>query len=100
VTHVSTSKASHCVDVSLRPTAALSSLWWGPKLGTLPTSTVDQKKSALPMKRHLHTCQNCINKEASASFRHTLTCSSRSKFGAAVGEGRRERERERGAFLG
>jgi hypothetical protein len=51
-----------------------------------------QKKSALSVKRHLHTCHNCINKEASASFRYTHTCSSRSKFEAAVGEGRRERE--------
>jgi hypothetical protein len=41
--------------------------------------------------------QSCINKEASTSFRHTLTCSSRDKFGDAVGE---ERERERGVFLG
>jgi hypothetical protein len=40
---------------------------------------------------------DCINKEASASFGHTLTCSSEHKFGAAVGE---ERERERGTFLG
>jgi len=42
----------------------------------------------------------CINKEASTSFGHTLTCSSEHKFGAAVGEERRERERERGALLG
>jgi hypothetical protein len=54
--------------------------------------TTQKKKSALPVKRDLHTCQNCINKEASASFRYTLTCSSRSKFGATVGEGRREKE--------
>jgi hypothetical protein len=36
---------------------------------------------------------DCINKEASASFGHTLTCSSEHKFGAAVGE-EEERERE------
>jgi hypothetical protein len=58
--------------------------------------TTQKKKSALPVKRHLHTCQNCINKEASTSFRYTLTCSSRSKFGAVVGEGKKER----GTFLG
>ena len=58
--------------------------------------TTQIEKSALPVKRHIHTCQNCINKEASASPTHTLTCSSRHKFGAAVGE---ERQRERGAFL-
>jgi hypothetical protein len=40
--------------------------------------------------------QNCINKEASTSFRHTLICSSRRKFKATVGEGRERR----GAFLG
>jgi hypothetical protein len=56
--------------------------------------TTQKKKSALLVKRHLRTCQNCINKEASASFRHTLTCSSRDKLGAAVGE-ERERGRER-----
>jgi hypothetical protein len=38
VTHLSTNKASHCAHVSLRLTAPLSSLWWGPKLGTLLTS--------------------------------------------------------------
>jgi hypothetical protein len=31
-----------------------------------------QKKSSLPVKGHSHTCQSCINKEASASLRHTL----------------------------
>ena len=40
---------------------------------------------------------DCINKEASTSLVHTLTCSSECKFGAAVGE---EEERERGALLG
>jgi hypothetical protein len=40
---------------------------------------------------------DCINKEASASFGHTLTCSSECKFGAAVGEEGRERE---ASFLG
>jgi hypothetical protein len=59
--------------------------------------TTQIEKSALPVKRHLHTCQSCINKEASASFRHTLTCS----FEEQVSELQlRERERERGAFLG
>jgi hypothetical protein len=33
------------------------------------------EKLALPVKRHFHMCQTCINKEASASLRHTLTCS-------------------------
>ena len=42
-------------------------------------------------------CQSCINKEASASFRHTLTCS----FEEQVSEPQLEkRERERGTFLG
>jgi hypothetical protein len=41
------------------------------------------------VKSHL---PGCINKEASTSFGHTLTCSSENKFGAAVGEERRERE--------
>jgi hypothetical protein len=52
--------------------------------------TTQIEKSALPVKSHL---PDCINKEASASFGHTLTCSSEHKFGAAVGEERRERER-------
>ena len=47
------------------------------------------------MKSHL---PDCINKEANTSFVHTLTCSSERKFGAAVEE--EERERERGTFLG
>jgi hypothetical protein len=52
------------------------------------------KKSALPVKIHLcpHV-PDCINKEASASFQYTLTCSSERKFEAAVGEEERERER-------
>jgi hypothetical protein len=64
--------------------------------------TTQKKKLALPVKRHLHTCQICINKEASASFRHTLTCSLRSKFRSYSWRREREREREReaGAFLG
>jgi hypothetical protein len=37
--------------------------------------TTQKKKSALPVKGHFHTCQICINKEANASLRHTLTCS-------------------------
>jgi hypothetical protein len=37
--------------------------------------TTQEKKSALPVKGHSHTCQSCINKEASASLRNTLTCS-------------------------
>jgi hypothetical protein len=37
--------------------------------------TTQAEKSALPVKRHFHTCQTCINKEASTSLRHTLTCS-------------------------
>jgi hypothetical protein len=59
--------------------------------------TTQKKKSALPVKRHFHTCQNCINKEASASLRHTLTCS----FERQVLELQLEkRERERSASLG
>jgi hypothetical protein len=56
--------------------------------------TTQKKKSALPVKRHFHTCQICINKEASASLRHTLTCSLRDKFQELQLE-KRERERER-----
>jgi hypothetical protein len=56
--------------------------------------TTQKEKSALPVKRHLHTCQCCINKEASTSVRHTLTCSLRDKFRSC--SWRRERERERG----
>jgi hypothetical protein len=58
--------------------------------------TTQKKKSALPVKGHSHTCQSCINKEASASLRHTLTCS----FERQVSELQLERERERGASLG
>jgi hypothetical protein len=58
--------------------------------------TTQIEKLALPVKRHLYMCQSCINKEASASFRHTLTCLLRSKFQSC----RERRERERGAFLG
>ena len=58
--------------------------------------TTQKKKSALPVKRHFHTCQNCINKEASASLRHTLTCSLRDKFRSYSWR----RERERGTSLG
>ena len=53
--------------------------------------TTQNKKSALPMKRHPHV-PNCINKEVGASFGHSLTCSLEHKFGAAVGEEGRERE--------
>jgi hypothetical protein len=56
--------------------------------------TTQNKKLALPVKRHLRPhVPDCINKEASASFGHTLTCSSERKFGVAVGEEGRERER-------
>jgi hypothetical protein len=55
--------------------------------------TTQIEKSALPVKRHFHTCQTCINKEASASLRHTLTCSLRDKFRSCSWR-RRERERE------
>jgi hypothetical protein len=53
--------------------------------------TTQEKKSALPVKGHSHMCQSCINKEASASLRHTLTCSLRDKFRSC--SWRRERER-------
>jgi hypothetical protein len=52
--------------------------------------TTQKKKSALPMKGHSHTCHSCINKEASASLRHRLTCSLRDKFQSY--SWRRERE--------
>jgi hypothetical protein len=58
--------------------------------------TTQKKKSALPVKRHFQMCQTCINKEASASLRHTLTCSLRDKFRSCSWR----RERERGASLG
>jgi hypothetical protein len=57
--------------------------------------TNQKKKSALPVKGHSHTCQSCINKEASASLRYTLTCS----FERQVSELQLEkRERERRIF--
>jgi hypothetical protein len=58
--------------------------------------TTQKKKSTLPVKRHFHTCQTCINKEASGSLRHTLTCSLRDKFQSCSWR----RERERGTSLG
>jgi hypothetical protein len=58
--------------------------------------TTQKKKSALPVKRHFHMCQICINKKASTSLRHTLTCSLRDKFQTCSWR----RERERGASLG
>jgi hypothetical protein len=58
--------------------------------------TTHKKKSALPVKRHFHTCQTCINKEASASLRHTLTYSLRQVSELQL----EKRERERGASLG
>jgi hypothetical protein len=57
--------------------------------------TTQEKNSALPVKGHSHTCQSCINKEASASLRHTLTCS----FERQVLKLQLEREREREAHL-
>jgi hypothetical protein len=41
-------------------------------------------------------CQTCINKEASASLIHTVTCSLRDKFRSCSWR----RKRERGAYLG
>jgi hypothetical protein len=58
--------------------------------------TTQEKKSALPVKGHSHTCQSCINKEASVSLRQTPTCSLRDKFQSC--SWRRERERERHIF--
>jgi hypothetical protein len=58
--------------------------------------TTQKKKSALPVKRHFHTCHICIIKEASASLRHTLTCSLRDNFQSCNWR----RERERGTSLG
>jgi hypothetical protein len=58
--------------------------------------TTQEKKSALLVKGHSHTCQYCINKEARASLRHTLTCSLRDKFRNYSWR----RERESGASLG
>jgi hypothetical protein len=62
--------------------------------------TTQEKKSALPVKGHSHTCQSCINKEVSTSLRHTLTLSLRDKFRSYSWRRERERERERGASLG
>jgi hypothetical protein len=58
--------------------------------------TTQNKKSTLPVKIHLcpHV-PDCINKEASASFGHTLTFSSEPKIEATVGEEEEGRERER-----
>jgi hypothetical protein len=56
--------------------------------------TTQKDKLAQPIKIHPSShVPDCINKEVSASFVHTLTCSSDHKFGVAVGEERRERER-------
>ena len=57
--------------------------------------TTQKKKSTLPVKRHFHMCQTCINKEASTSLRHALTFSLRDKFWSCSWR----RERERGASL-
>jgi hypothetical protein len=62
--------------------------------------TTQKKKSSMPVKRHFHMCQNCINKDANASLKHILTCSLRDKFWSFSWRGERERERERGALLG
>jgi hypothetical protein len=57
--------------------------------------TTQEKKLALPVKGHSHMFQSCIKKEASASLRHTLTCS----FERQVSELQLEkRERERHIF--
>jgi hypothetical protein len=53
--------------------------------------TTQKKKSALPVRGHFHMCQSCINKEANASLRHTLTYSLRDKSRSY--SWRRERER-------
>jgi hypothetical protein len=58
--------------------------------------TTQEKKSALQVKEHSHMCQSCINKEASTSLKHTLTCSLRDKIQSCSWR----RERERGASLG
>jgi hypothetical protein len=54
--------------------------------------TTQNNKSALPVKRHSHTCQTYIKKEASTSLRHTLTCSLRDKFKSCSWRSKRERE--------
>jgi hypothetical protein len=54
--------------------------------------TTQIEKSALPVKRHFHMCQTCINKEASTSLRHTLTCSFERQVSKLQLE-KRERER-------
>jgi hypothetical protein len=58
--------------------------------------TTQEKKLSLLVKGHSHTCQPCINKEASAPLRHTLTCSLRDKFRSCSWR----RGRERGTSLG
>jgi hypothetical protein len=50
----------------------------------------------LPVKRHSHTCQSCINKEASTSVRHTHLFSGREVSELQL----EERERERHIFGG
>jgi hypothetical protein len=62
--------------------------------------TTQKEKLALPVKRHLHMCQCCINKEASASVKHTHLFIEREVPELQLKERERERERERGASLG
>jgi hypothetical protein len=57
--------------------------------------TTQIEKSALPMKRHFHTCQNCINKEASTSLRHTHLFIERQVSELQLKKREREEERER-----
>jgi hypothetical protein len=60
--------------------------------------TTQNKKSALPMKRHLHPhMPDCINKEASTSFVHTHSLVHQSTSLELQLE---KKERERGALLG
>jgi hypothetical protein len=59
--------------------------------------TTQKKKSALPVKGHSHMCRSCINKEASASLRHTLHLLIERQVSELQLE---KRERERGTSLG
>jgi hypothetical protein len=79
-------KRSHPQNISKRPQNIIKVV-----------ITTQEKKSALLVKGHLHTCQSCINKEASASLRHTLTCSIERQVSELQLE---KRERERGTSLG
>ena len=59
--------------------------------------TTQWKKSSLPVKGHSHTCQSCINKEASTSLTHTTHLLIERQVLDLLLE---KKERESGAYLG